>query len=237
MKEKVKNCRVLLNVWRMLIPIYVYVTDEKFRDQINEDVERLRAGNPSIVPSTWGLQKALVRVPIFRAVFFYRMKKHPILREIERKLLPVKTPIEISGNIEGGFTVYHGHSSVIHCENAGKNFSVYQNVTVGRNKEHYSNSGAAKPVIGDNVSLYPGCVVAGGIVIGNNVEIAANSVVLNDVPDNCTVVGNPARIVRIGGKKVDIALKNYRGGAKYRINMFFNRRYLIRNKYRYCLTA
>jgi serine acetyltransferase len=114
--------------------------------------------------------------------------------------LPIKRDIEISGKIDGAFVIYHGQGTIISCTKAGTNFSVYQNVTVGRNKGKESKNGDIKPVIGNNVSIYPGAVVAGGIIIGDNVEIAANSVVLKDVPSNCLVVGNPAYIIKKDGK-------------------------------------
>ena len=53
------------------------------------------------------------------------------------------------------------------------------------------------PVIGNNVQISRGSVVFGGITIGNNVVIGANTVVNFPVPDNAVVVGNPGRIVRI----------------------------------------
>ena len=52
------------------------------------------------------------------------------------------------------------------------------------------------PQLGDNVFIGAGAKVLGGIKIGNNVKIGANSVVVKDVADNCTVVGIPARVVR-----------------------------------------
>ena len=52
------------------------------------------------------------------------------------------------------------------------------------------------PTIGDNVSIGANVNIIGNITIGNNVEIGAGSVVVNDIPDNCVVVGNPARIIR-----------------------------------------
>lgn len=51
------------------------------------------------------------------------------------------------------------------------------------------------PVIGNNVLIGTGAKLLGGIQIGNNVKIGANAVVTKDVPDNCTVVGNPMRII------------------------------------------
>lgn len=51
-------------------------------------------------------------------------------------------------------------------------------------------------MIGDNVSLGCNVTIIGGVHIGNNVTIGAGSVVVKDVPDNCVVAGNPAKIIR-----------------------------------------
>ena len=63
-----------------------------------------------------------------------------------------------------------------------------------------------RPWLGDNVDVGANVVVIGGVRIGNNVKIGAGSVVTKDVPDNCTVVGNPARIIYKDGQRVDISL-------------------------------
>ena len=63
-----------------------------------------------------------------------------------------------------------------------------------------------QPTIGNNVFIGAGAVVCGGITIGNNVQIGANAVVMKDVPPNCTVIGNPAIIVRKDGVRVNIPL-------------------------------
>ena len=68
------------------------------------------------------------------------------------------------------------------------------------------NGKTGAPLIGDNVRIMTGATVFGSITIGDNVTIGANSVVNKDVPSGCTVVGNPARIVKQGGEKVDLAL-------------------------------
>lgn len=97
-----------------------------------------------------------------------------------------------SCEIEGG--LYIGHTGVIrfyHTVRAGKNLSIGQLVTVGT--KGLGVQGA--PVIGDNVYIGVGAKVLGPIKIGNNVHIGANAVVLKDVPDDCTAVGVPARIV------------------------------------------
>lgn len=66
--------------------------------------------------------------------------------------------------------------------------------------------GDKRPVIGKNVRVATGAIVIGDVRIGDNVVIGAGAVVVKDVPDNCVVVGNPARIVKKDGIKVDIKL-------------------------------
>jgi serine O-acetyltransferase len=83
----------------------------------------------------------------------------------------------------------------------GKNVSmgydciVYQNVTIGTKDTFGEN--ALYPVIKNNVIIYPNAIIIGDIVIGENAVIGAGAVVLNDVPPNSTVVGNPARILSV----------------------------------------
>lgn len=70
----------------------------------------------------------------------------------------------------------------------GKNCWIYQNVTIGE------VDGKA-PVIGDDCLIGANAVLVGGIRVGNHVKIGAGAVVAADVPDNCTVVSPPARVI------------------------------------------
>lgn len=76
----------------------------------------------------------------------------------------------------------------------GKNVIIYQNVTLGGAR---LGDGKANnyPSIGDGAVIFAGAVIVGKISIGKNCTIGANSVVTSDVPDNCTAVGMPARII------------------------------------------
>lgn len=90
--------------------------------------------------------------------------------------------------IDHGNGVVIGETSVI-----GDNCTIYQNATLGgTGKEHNKRH----PTLKDNVVVGAGARILGNITIGNNVKVGANSVVLKDVPDNCTVVGVGRVIVR-----------------------------------------
>ena len=79
----------------------------------------------------------------------------------------------------------------------GKNCTIYQNVTIGAKSHELAKKGKKYfPTIGDNVTIYAGACVIGGIKVGNNAIIGANSVVVKDVPPNTIAVGNPARIIK-----------------------------------------
>lgn len=87
---------------------------------------------------------------------------------------------------------------------AGDNLTVAQCVTIGKGKSN--SEGRSAPIIGNDVWICPNSVVFGPINIGNNVKIGAGTVLFKSVPDNCTVVGNPARIVKMNDRNVNILL-------------------------------
>lgn len=128
---------------------------------------------------------------LFHNVVQYRVKQvNKIMGFAVGLLLPIKQDLEIScGEISGGLTIFHGHGTVIVCKQAGSNLTVYQGATIGKNSKPGKTE--AMPIIGNHVTVYTNAVVAGDIVIGNNVDIGAGAVVLKDVPDNTVVIGNP----------------------------------------------
>jgi len=80
----------------------------------------------------------------------------------------------------------------------GDDVMIYQGVTLGGVS---TNKGKRHPTVGNHVVVGCNASVLGDIVIGNNVRIGAGSVVLKDVPDDCTVVGVPGKIVKKAGVK------------------------------------
>ncbi|KAF0162139.1 MAG: serine O-acetyltransferase [Rhodocyclaceae bacterium] len=97
-----------------------------------------------------------------------------------------------SAHIGPGLRIHHFGNIFIHPQvRIGANCTLRQGVTIGNRAE-----GGPVPVIGDNVDFGAYAQVLGGVHVGDNCRIGAMSVVLCDVPDNCTAVGIPARIVQ-----------------------------------------
>ena len=82
----------------------------------------------------------------------------------------------------------------------GDDVSIYQGVTLGGVS---TDKGKRHPTLGNHIVVGCNASILGNITIGNNVRIGAGSVVLKDVPDDCTVVGVPGRIVRCKGIRVN----------------------------------
>jgi len=96
--------------------------------------------------------------------------------------------------IDHGMGVVIGETAVI-----GNDCTIYHNVTLGGTGKE---KGRRHPTLGNNVLIGAGAKLLGAINIGNNALIGANAVVLNDVPDEATIVGVPGKMVRHMGKQV-----------------------------------
>ena len=139
------------------------------------------------------LNRLLLRNRCFRNVVVYRVScRKKVLGLCIRLLFPIKQDLELHGQIGEGLAIYHGHGTIVNAHSVGKNFSVYQGVTIGKNPK--PGKEIIMPIIGDNVTVYANAVVAGGITIGDNVSIGAGAVVMKDVPADSVVIGNPCII-------------------------------------------
>lgn len=139
----------------------------------------------------------------------YKMRLFFIARAISQ-LSRFLTGIEIHpGAVIGRrFFIDHGMGVVIGetCE-IGNDVTIYQGVTLGGTGHE---KGKRHPTIEDNVLIATGAHILGAITIGENSKVGGGSVVLKDVPANCTVVGIPGRIVKQDGKKVNEKLAHHK---------------------------
>ena len=155
----------------------------------------------------------ILTYPGVKAVFFHRianffsLAKFDLIARIISQFSRFLTGIEIHPKakigknlfIDHGMGVVIGETSII-----GDNVTIYHAVTLGgispsiesdtqRNEKRH-------PTIGDDVVIGSGAQIIGPVVVGNCARIAANAVVVNDVAENTTMVGVPAKAIRVGNK-------------------------------------
>ncbi len=149
--------------------------------------------------------------PGVHAVIFHRVSnffwRHGLrfLARLNSQIARHCTGIEIhpGATIGKRLVIDHGMGIVIgETAEVGDDVLIYHGVTLGGTGK---DQGKRHPTIGNNVMISTGAKVLGPFKVGDNARIAANAVVLTEVPADATAVGIPARIVRIGGKKVNYA--------------------------------
>jgi serine O-acetyltransferase len=169
---------------------------------IDEDMSKWK--KEYLLDDKCSLSDLLVKYNAFRSVFSYRIRKEKnilfkiLIRIADLLLAKQKLLFITTSKIAGGLFFLHGFSTIVSAKSIGKNCWINQQVTIG-----YTTPDGA-PTIGDNVRIYAGAKVLGDIHIGNNVIVGANAVVVKNVPDNCTVAGVPAKIIRKDGIRMHL---------------------------------
>jgi serine O-acetyltransferase len=173
-------------------------------EKIKQDIESIKERDPAarstleIILTYTGLH-ALIFYRV--AHWFYNMRLYTVARIISQtgRFL---TGIEIhpGAKIGKGLFIDHGMGVVIgETAEIGDNCLLYQGVTLGGTGK---DKGKRHPTLGNNVMVGAGAKILGPFKVGDNSRIAANAVVLEEVPPNSTAVGIPARIVKRDGKRV-----------------------------------
>ena len=187
------------------VPLYLFDKERKMGiiSYIKEEIQVIRERDPAIKSNM-----EVFLYPSFKVILRYRLahklylKGHYFLARWISQRAARKTGIEIhpGATIGKGLFIDHG-SGVIIGETAviGDNVTLYQGVTLGGTGKE---KGKRHPTLEDNVMVSAGAKILGSFTIGENSKIGAGSVVLEEVPPNCTVVGVPGRIVRMDNKKV-----------------------------------
>ena len=133
--------------------------------------------------------------------WFFRHHMRFIARMISQ-FARFMTGIEIHPGAQIGWGLFIDHGSgVVIGETTviGNDCTLYQGVTLGGTGK---DSGKRHPTLGDNVMVGSGAKILGPFKVGDNARIAANAVVLEEIPADCTAVGVPARVVRKNGQRV-----------------------------------
>ena len=173
--------------------------------QLQEDIACVKERDPAATSSL----EILLLYPGLKAIrahrkahWFYEHNMHFLARYISQRAAR-KTNIEIhpGATIGKRFFIDHGTGVVIgETAEVGDDVTIYQGVTLGGTGK---DVGKRHPTVGNHVMIGAGAKVLGPFRIGDNVKIAAGSVVLNEIPENSTAVGTPAQVVKRDGVRVD----------------------------------
>jgi serine O-acetyltransferase len=175
--------------------------------EVRADVSAARDRDPAArsagslqILSSWGGVQALLSHRVAHALHESGVPALPMALAYGSRAV---TGVEIhpAASIGDEFFIDHGSGVVIgETAEIGDRVTLYQGVTLGgtgfaRGKRH--------PTVGDNVTVGSGAKLLGPIEVGHGAKIGANTVVIQDVPPNSTVVGNPGHPVRIEGQRVE----------------------------------
>ncbi len=166
-------------------------------------------------PAATGKLEVILTYAGFHALLAFRIAHRlrkmgvPVLPRVISYAARWLTGIEIhpAAKIGTGFFIDHGMGVVIgETAEIGDYVTLFQGVTLGgTGKEH----GKRHPTLGNHVVVGAGAKILGGIKIGDNVKIGANSVVLKSVPANSTVIGVPARVIKMEGERLPEATMDH----------------------------
>ena len=184
-----------VHYWRypLLLPhILIYKCLSKdIKDYIDSDVDEMNRR----MKYNKGLIYYLSFHQSYRNLFYYRIgKRKSRLLRLYMKEYPffiINPSLKHWGKY--AFVLNHPYGTIINAKSIGDNFTICQLTTLG-NKMHGQNDSI--PVIGNNVSLGANVNIMGAVELADNVIVGAGSVVVKDVPANCVVAGNPARIIK-----------------------------------------
>lgn len=177
-------------------------------DHLRADVNAVLERDPA-AKSRW---EVLLCYPSVKAMAYHRMAHrlydagHTTLARWLSQHSRHVTGIEIhpGARIGRGFFIDHGDGVVIgETTVIGEDVTIYQGVTLGGTGK---DVGKRHPTIGDRVTIGAGAKVLGPFTVGSGSKIGAGAVVLKEVPPNCTVVGNPGRVVRRQGESGGVDL-------------------------------
>ena len=164
-------------------------------------------------PAAKSILSIILTYPGVKAVFFHQVSNFfykagfDLIARIISQTIRFFTGIEIHPGAKIGKNLFidHGMGVVIgETSEIGDNVTIYHNVTLGGSSPSIDSERQRHekrhPTIGNDVVIGSGAQIIGPIKVGNNARIAANAVVVKDVPENATMVGIPAKAVKLENK-------------------------------------
>jgi serine O-acetyltransferase len=164
-------------------------------------------------PAAKSLLSVILTYPGVKAVFFHQISNFfykagfDLVARIISQTVRFFTGIEIHPGAKIGKNLFidHGMGVVIgETSEIGNNVTIYHAVTLGGSSPSVDSERQRHekrhPTIGDDVVIGSGAQIIGPIKVGNKSRIASNAVVVKDVPDNATMVGIPAKAVKLENK-------------------------------------
>lgn len=176
-----------------------------FWKDIREDIQSILVKDPAARTS----MEVLLCYPGIWALIYHKgahwlyLHNWKLLARMISQVARFFTGIEIhpGATIGRRCMIDHGMAVVIgETAEVGDDVTIYQGVTLGGTGK---DVGKRHPTIGNNVMISSGAKVLGPFKVGNNCKIGAGAVVLNEIPDNCTVVGIPGKIVKRGSLRAE----------------------------------
>jgi serine O-acetyltransferase len=173
--------------------------------EVRRDVAAAHARDPAARGA--GSTEILTGWPGVQALLVHRLAHElhelglPVVPRSLSLLSRTLTGIEIhpAARIGQGFFIDHGAGVVIgETAEIGDDVTLYQGVTLGGTG---FATGKRHPTLEDNVTVGAGAKLLGAITVGHGAKVGANTVVIQDVPPNTTVVGNPGHPVRVEGRR------------------------------------
>jgi serine O-acetyltransferase len=159
------------------------------------------------------LSRGLWAIAAYRLNHYVRYRLHSrllgVLPLVFQRIVLAITGIQIDAraHIGPGLSIPHGGYIVIGPVRMGRNCEIYQGVTLGvRGSTLDVLSGV--PTLGDRVWVGPGAVIAGGVTVGDDASVGANSLLVRDVPPRGVVLGVPARLVSRQGSFAQIVYRD-----------------------------
>ena len=166
----------------------------EIRSLVKSDLVRLEHQIGFKLPFSLQLLYHLHNNRYYRTLFYHRIG--PVKAALLNWYRPADRYFNISARttIGKGFWMAHPFGTIINAVSIGDNFSCVHLTTIGSKEIGVDSS---VPVIGNNVSVGANATIVGNVKIGDNVMIGAGCVVVKDVPDNCIVAGNPAKVIKM----------------------------------------